>query len=93
MGAKLEEREIETLLTGRGEEVALEAVVVDGRLIARTSARRLAEGLGIDPGTAASAPAWDMLEMLDVEWDCRDAVALMMSAGAIIPPTRHPVMA
>ena len=37
------------------EEVALDAVVADGRLIARTSARRLAEGLGIDPGTAAGA--------------------------------------
>ena len=35
------------------EEIALDAVSQDGRLIARTSARRLAEGLGIDPGTAA----------------------------------------
>jgi hypothetical protein len=37
------------------EEVALDAVVEDGRLVARTSARRLAEQLGIDPGTAANA--------------------------------------
>jgi hypothetical protein len=37
------------------EEIALDAVSEDGRLIARTSARRLAEGLGIDPGTAAGA--------------------------------------
>jgi hypothetical protein len=37
------------------EEVALEAVVADGRLVARTSARQVAERLGIDPGTAASA--------------------------------------
>jgi DNA-binding transcriptional ArsR family regulator len=37
------------------EEIALDAVSQDGRLIARTSARRLAEGLGIDPGTAAGA--------------------------------------
>jgi hypothetical protein len=37
------------------EDVALDAVVEDGRLVARTSARRLAEQLGIDPGTAASA--------------------------------------
>jgi hypothetical protein len=37
------------------EEVALDAVVEDGRLVARTSARQVAEGLGIDPGTAAAA--------------------------------------
>jgi hypothetical protein len=37
------------------EEIALEAVIADGRLIARTSARRLAEALGTDPGTAAGA--------------------------------------
>jgi hypothetical protein len=37
------------------EDVALDAVVEDGRLVARTSARRLAEQLGIDPGTAANA--------------------------------------
>jgi hypothetical protein len=37
------------------EEIALDAVVADGRLIARSSARRVAEELGIDPGTAAGA--------------------------------------
>jgi len=37
------------------EEVALDAVVEDGRLVARTSARRVAQRLGIDPGTAAGA--------------------------------------
>lgn len=37
------------------EEVALDAVVEDGRLVARTSARRVAEHLGINPGTAAEA--------------------------------------
>jgi hypothetical protein len=37
------------------EDVAMDAVVEDGRLIARTSARRLAQELGIDPGTAAGA--------------------------------------
>ena len=37
------------------EELALDAVCENGRLIARTSARRLAEGLGIDPGSAAGA--------------------------------------
>lgn len=37
------------------EEVALDAVVEDGRLVARTSARQIADRLGIDPGTAAAA--------------------------------------
>lgn len=37
------------------EEVALDAVVEDGRLVARTSARQVAERLGVDPGTAARA--------------------------------------
>lgn len=37
------------------EEVALDAVVEDGRLVARTSARQIAERLGIDPGTAVTA--------------------------------------
>ena len=37
------------------EEVALDAVAEDGRLVARTSARRVAERLGVDPGTAARA--------------------------------------
>jgi hypothetical protein len=37
------------------EDVALEAVEEGGRLVARTSARRVAEELGIDPSTAASA--------------------------------------
>ena len=37
------------------EEVALDAVVEDGRLVARTSARQVAERLGIDPSTAADA--------------------------------------
>ncbi len=37
------------------EEVALEAVAEGGRLVARTSARQVAERLGVDPGTAAGA--------------------------------------
>lgn len=37
------------------EEVALDAVVEDGRLLARTSARQVAERLDVDPGTAAAA--------------------------------------
>jgi hypothetical protein len=37
------------------EEVALDSVFEDGRLVARTSARQIAERLGINPGTAAGA--------------------------------------
>jgi len=37
------------------EEVALDAVVEDDRLVARTSARQVAERLRVDPGTAATA--------------------------------------
>jgi hypothetical protein len=37
------------------EEVALEAVADDNRFVARTSARQVAEHLGVDPGTAAGA--------------------------------------
>jgi len=37
------------------EEIALDAVLEDGRFVARTSARLVAERLGMDPGTTASA--------------------------------------
>lgn len=37
------------------EEVALDAVIEDGTLVARTSARQVAERLGVNPGTAAQA--------------------------------------
>jgi hypothetical protein len=37
------------------EDVALDAVLDNGRAVAATSARRIADGLGIDPGIAASA--------------------------------------
>jgi hypothetical protein len=37
------------------EDVALDAVWQDSRLVAATSARRVAEHLGLDTGTAASA--------------------------------------
>jgi DNA-binding transcriptional ArsR family regulator len=37
------------------EEVALGAVLEDGRLLSRTSARQVAEHLAVDPGTAATA--------------------------------------
>ena len=48
-------RELRPLVWMVLEEVALDAECENGRLIARTSARRVAEGLGIDPGTAAGA--------------------------------------
>ncbi|MHB1533300.1 MAG: winged helix-turn-helix transcriptional regulator [Acidimicrobiales bacterium] len=37
------------------EEVAFDAVLEDGRLLARTSARQIADSLGLDPTTVASA--------------------------------------
>jgi DNA-binding transcriptional ArsR family regulator len=37
------------------EEVALDTVVEDGRMVARTSARQVADRLRVDPGTVAGA--------------------------------------
>ena len=37
------------------EDVALDAVAEDGRLVARTSARQVAERLGVDPCAVARA--------------------------------------
>jgi DNA-binding transcriptional ArsR family regulator len=37
------------------EDVALDAELEEGRLVAHTSARQVAERLGVDPGTAARA--------------------------------------
>lgn len=48
-------RELRPLVWMVLEEVALDAEWENGRVIARTSARKVAEGLGIDPGTAAGA--------------------------------------
>jgi DNA-binding transcriptional ArsR family regulator len=48
-------RELRPLAWMALEEVAMTAVVEDGRLVARTSARRVAERLGVDPGTASNA--------------------------------------
>ena len=45
------------------------------------------------PVTAASAARWATFETLDVACDCRLAAALAMSAGAMIQPTRQPVIA
>ena len=48
-------RELRPLVWVILEEVALDAVVEDGRLVAHTSARQVAERLRLDPGTAAKA--------------------------------------
>jgi len=48
-------RQLRPLVWVTLEEVALDAVAEDGRLVARISARMVAERLGVDPGTAASA--------------------------------------
>jgi DNA-binding transcriptional ArsR family regulator len=48
-------RALRPLLWVTLEEVALDAAVEGGRLVARTSARQVAERLGVDPGTAATA--------------------------------------
>lgn len=48
-------RQLRPLVWVTLEEVALEAVTEGGRLVARTSARQVAERLGVDPGTAAGA--------------------------------------
>jgi DNA-binding transcriptional ArsR family regulator len=48
-------RQLRPLVWVTLEEVALDAVVEGGRLLARTSARQVAERLGVDPGTAAGA--------------------------------------
>ena len=43
--------------------------------------------------TAASAARCETLATFDVECDCRFAAAAVTSRGAIIHPTRHPVIA
>ena len=48
-------RELRPLVWVILEDVALDAVVEDGRLVAHTSARQVAERLRLDPGTAAKA--------------------------------------
>jgi DNA-binding transcriptional ArsR family regulator len=48
-------RQLRPLVWVALEEVALAAVAEGGRLVARTSARQVAEQLGLDAGTAAAA--------------------------------------
>lgn len=48
-------RQLRPLVWVTLEEVALDALQEDGRLVARTSARQIAERLKVNPGTAAGA--------------------------------------
>jgi len=48
-------RQLRPLVWVALEEVALGAVAEEGRLVARTSARQVAELLGVEPGTVAGA--------------------------------------
>ncbi|MGH9106077.1 MAG: hypothetical protein ACRDZX_09605 [Acidimicrobiales bacterium] len=43
-------RQLRPLVWVALEEVALDALAEDGQLVARTSARQVAERLGVDPG-------------------------------------------
>jgi hypothetical protein len=52
---RLLRRQLRPLVWVTLEEVALDAVVEEGGLVARTSARQVAEHLGVDPGTVAGA--------------------------------------
>ena len=47
----------------------------------------------MSPVRAARAAIWDTLATFDVAWDCRLTAPLTTSGGAIIQPTRQPVMA
>ena len=45
------------------------------------------------PDTAANAARWLTSATFDVWCDCRLTAAAVKSAGPIVHPTRHPVMA
>ncbi len=59
----------------------------------RSKASRIMATADRSPLTAARAARWATLHTLEVEWDCRLVAASITSAGPIIQPTRHPVMA
>ena len=59
----------------------------------RAKAVRISATASSGPLTAARAARWLTLATLEVAWLWRLAAALMTSAGPIIQPTRHPVMA
>lgn len=70
------------------EEVALDAVVEDGGLVARTSARLVAERLGIDPSTAAKAlQALRQRGLVSLEREKGPAGRFGLSVYALAPVT------
>ena len=70
------------------EEVALDAVVEDDRLVARTSARLVAERLGIDPSTAAKAlQALRQQGLVSLEREKGPAGRFGLSVYALAPVT------
>lgn len=54
-GSRALRRQLRPLAWAVLEEVALDAIFDDGRLVARTSARQVADRLGVDPSTAVKA--------------------------------------
>lgn len=54
-GCRTLRRSLRPLVWVTLEEVALDAVLEDGRLLARTSARQISDRLGVDPTTVAKA--------------------------------------
>jgi DNA-binding transcriptional ArsR family regulator len=69
------------------EEVALDAVAEDGRLVARTSARQVAQRLRVDPGTAAGAlRALRDRGLVALERDRGDAGRFGLSVYVLRPP-------
>ena len=59
----------------------------------RSNAARISPTASRSPPTAARAARWDTLATFDVAWLWKFVAALVTSAGAIIQPTRQPVMA
>ena len=59
----------------------------------RSNAARIMATASRSPATAASAARCDTLATFDVAWLWKLIAALATSAGAIIHPTRQPVMA
>ena len=59
----------------------------------RSNAARIIATASRSPDTAASAARWATLDTFDVAWLWKLVAAFVTSGGAIIHPTRQPVMA
>ena len=59
----------------------------------RSNAARIMATAERSPDTPANAATCETLATFDVECDCRLVAATVTSGGAIIHPTRQPVMA